>query len=538
MRHPQLGRRSVGVSVAVVAVCATFATGVSSTSASTEPPAASAVEIAMGFLDAYGAYDADRALSYLTDEAIDDPRPVEIGRTPEEFRLELAIFQAMRYRHTITGCEEVGESPSGVAVRCTFDMHAFGSDEVGLGPYTDNYWDLIVRDGRLTAAVSSWAVATNGFSAERWEPFAEWVVANYPDEVLALYTDDRQVQFVNSEETVLRLHQRVDEFVADEVARLESTRGWEVVWPGGDCQCADGSDYAFFVHHADPTKVVFVLDAGGACLSTYCVRGTPTEPPAPAGIFDFGHPENPFRDYTVVDVSYCTGDVHLGDNTAEAPSGRPVHFNGWVNGTAAREYVAANFPDAEQVVVIGLSAGAVAAPLYAAALSDQLPDARITVIADSSGAYPDTADSSAADPDAADPMLDDLWGMGTMRAAFPDYTGVWSTPRNFVVAGLHDPDIVLGRVDYAFDEGQAEWLVQLGVDAGDVMAAIDANEALIEQAGVTQHSYTAPGDDHIPLGGPEFYDLAVNGVPLVDWVTALIAGEPIDDVHCEDCETP
>jgi predicted acylesterase/phospholipase RssA len=87
--------------------------------------------------------------------------------------------------------------------------------------------------------------------------------------------------------------------------------------------------------------------------------------------------------------------VHLGDNTAESPSGRPVHFNGWINGIAARQYLAPNFPDAEQVVVIGLSAGAIAAPLYAAAVSDQLPDARITLLDDSSG----------ADPDAANPMI-------------------------------------------------------------------------------------------------------------------------------------
>jgi hypothetical protein len=227
-------------------------------------------------------------------------------------------------------------------------------------------------------------------------------------------------------------------------------------------------------------------------------------------------------------VSYCTGDVHLGDNTAEAPSGRPVHFNGWINGAAARQYLAANFPDVAQVVVIGLSAGAVPAPLYAAAISDQLPDARITALADSSGAYPDNAN----------PTLSDLWGTDTMQSAFPDYPGDWSTPRNFVVAGLHDPAIVFGRVDYAFDETQARFLAQLGVDASDVTAAIDANEALIEQAGVTQHSYTAPGDDHTPLGNPDFYNLAVNGVPLVDWVTALIAGTPIDDVHCEDCEAP
>ena len=66
---------------------------------------------------------------------------------------------------------------------------------------------------------------------------------------------------------------------------------------------------------------------------------------------------------------------------------------------------------------------------------------------------------------------------------------------------------------------------------------IDANEAAIEAAGVEQHSYIAPGDGHRILELDEFYDLEVNDVRLVDWVEALIAGDPLDDVHCDDCET-
>jgi hypothetical protein len=65
---------------------------------------------------------------------------------------------------------------------------------------------------------------------------------------------------------------------------------------------------------------------------------------------------------------------------------------------------------------------------------------------------------------------------------------------------------------------------------------MDANEATIEAAGVTQHSYTAPGDDHGILDDGPFYTMEVDGVRLVDWVAALIAGEPLDDVHCDDCE--
>jgi hypothetical protein len=55
--------------------------------------------------------------------------------------------------------------------------------------------------------------------------------------------------------------------------------------------------------------------------------------------------------------------------------------------------------------------------------------------------------------------------------------------------------------------------------------------------GVVQHSYTAPGSGHRILELDSFYEMEVNGVTLVDWVDALIAGEPLDDVHCEQCET-
>ena len=44
-----------------------------------------------------------------------------------------------------------------------------------------------------------------------------------------------------------------------------ATAGWEKVVPGGDCECADGSEFAFWERRADPTKVVLFLDGGGTC---------------------------------------------------------------------------------------------------------------------------------------------------------------------------------------------------------------------------------------------------------------------------------
>jgi hypothetical protein len=64
---------------------------------------------------------------------------------------------------------------------------------------------------------------------------------------------------------------------------------------------------------------------------------------------------------------------------------------------------------------------------------------------------------------------------------------------------------------------------------------IDANEAAIEDAGVVLHSYTAPGDGHGILEWPRFYEMEVNGEKLVDWVSRLVEGKPVEDVPCKRC---
>jgi hypothetical protein len=88
-------------------------------------------------------------------------------------------------------------------------------------------------------------------------------------------------------------------------------------------------------------------------------------------------------------VPYCTGDAHLGNTMTKYAPGLIVRHKGYVNGTAALDHLTATFPDATDVAVSGESAGSVAAPLYAGLASDRLPNARITVLADGSGSYPD-----------------------------------------------------------------------------------------------------------------------------------------------------
>lgn len=306
---------------------------------------------------------------------------------------------------------------------------------------------------------------------------------------------------------------------------------WEEVAPGGDCQCSDGSEYVFWVRKADPAKVVLYLQDGGACFSVEtCTpdnelyNRTVTEGPAQEdGMYDLADERNPFADHSIVFAPYCSGDVFLGNATTEYAPDLTIQHKGYANGTAALDHLAATFPAATDVVVVGESAGSVAAPLYAGLAADRLPDARITALADGSGSYPDLPDLNR--------RLADAWGI---ESVIPDWS-TWGMPGLFVRSGRQHPEITFARHDFAYDENQHIWYRHIGVEVGDLRERIDANETAIEAAGVDLLSYIEPGDGHTALSERELFATEVNGRPLVDWVTKLIAGEPVDDVHCTEC---
>ncbi len=319
--------------------------------------------------------------------------------------------------------------------------------------------------------------------------------------------------------------------------------GWRQVTASGECMCSDGSPYSYWIRQADPTKVVFFLQGGGACIdATSCAFGSiayrsaigPQDAPTgfSSGVFDFTDTRNPLADYSFVFAPYCTGDVHLGDASHEYGPELVVQHKGYVNASTALNALATEFPNVTQLVVTGESAGSVPTPLYAGLAHDLLPTAAITVLADGSGAYP-------SDP-AVNARIGALWG--AVIPAWPENDGLtvadWSAPDLFVQAAKHDPQIIFGRHDYAFDFVQKIFTNLLGFPADDLVSVIDANETEIEQSGVDLRSYIAPGQGHTVLSSPTFYTETVEGVLLVDWVSDLIRRQPDLDVHCTDCTAP
>ena len=308
------------------------------------------------------------------------------------------------------------------------------------------------------------------------------------------------------------------------------------------CQCSDGSPFTYFVRPGDPDKVLLFLQGGGACFNAEtCSPQNPLYKPTTAGddpnqltagIFDATATNNPFAGYSVVYVPYCTGDVHIGNTTHDYGNGVVVEHRGYANVSAAMDTLVERFAAARQVVIAGSSAGSIGTPLYAGLLAERMPAAKLTVLADGSGAYPDVP--------VMNETIGSVWGVGSILPDWPEYRGLRpdqvSIPGMFIQSGRHNPNIVFARYDYAFDQTQEFFAGIAGVPPDRLVELIDRNEAQIEAAGVTIHSYTAPGDAHTILELPTFYTEEVNGTKLVDWVQQLLDGTAPADVHCTTCK--
>lgn len=140
--------------------------------------------------------------------------------------------------------------------------------------------------------------------------------------------------------------------------------------------CADGNPTGLAVNltNRSPNAIVFLM-GGGACwdykscyessTAFYISPGfTEADMPflklftAAMGLLNRDDPTNPFRDYSVISIPYCTGDVFAGNNTATY-QGKVTHHVGHANIMAYLPRIVATFPNAERIVLVGASAGGV-----------------------------------------------------------------------------------------------------------------------------------------------------------------------------------
>ena len=316
------------------------------------------------------------------------------------------------------------------------------------------------------------------------------------------------------------------------------TPTWETVDAPSDCMCADGSAFHFYLREASPTKVLFYLEGGGACFSGDMCKpgsGTYSETISPIskledspGIFDFDNPENPFADYSVVYVPYCTGDVHAGNITKDYGNGVVTQHKGFVNASNALDTMIKRFPNTTQLVVAGSSAGSFPTPVFAGMAGDRLPNADLKVFADSSGAVPDAMGFVIGN-----------WGTLETLPDWPEIEGLtvdqFTPAYTFIKAAEHNPKITFARHDFAFDNVLSSFARMAGLSPDDLVSVMRTNESKVEATGVNVANWISPGDDHTIAVRDEFYTEEMNGVRFVDWFTAFMNDSPEADNYCVDC---
>jgi hypothetical protein len=306
--------------------------------------------------------------------------------------------------------------------------------------------------------------------------------------------------------------------------------GWERVTGGPGTTCALGSPFSFWVHRGSPERLALYLRGGGACWNeTNCdPNGRPTyvstvdEQDAPAGgLMELDNLANPLRDFTVVYVPYCTGDVHLGSRDVTYEGGLVIRHRGRDNVETALDWAFRSIAAPGVVLVAGESAGALPSPVYALALARRYPNARIVQIGDGAGAF--RAAASLTQWGAVDGLKHDA-AFAALDAAAPSYLALYE------LVARAAPRVQLAQINSAEDSVQRRFLELRGNPDTRVAAWLGRNMAQLRSLIPGFRAYSMPGIEHTVLRRPEFYPASVDGVSLRDWVARLLAGQEVRDV--------
>ena len=173
-----------------------------------EAPANQAESVAMGFLEAYGAFDVEQARTYLAEDAT-----IASMTGNDDLRLLISYLEATGYRQILNDCEGVSNRPDSDSgsVRCTFAFHGLRSGEIGRGPFGGSSFDLFVHDGKIARATQDWGIEK--FSPQMWEPFAGWVTKAHPKDAAVMYTDETHSNVRLTQESVRLWDARTREYV-------------------------------------------------------------------------------------------------------------------------------------------------------------------------------------------------------------------------------------------------------------------------------------------------------------------------------------
>ena len=308
-----------------------------------------------------------------------------------------------------------------------------------------------------------------------------------------------------------------------------SLGGWVKVLAGGKTKCARGGPYSYWLRKGDPERLLVFFQGGGGCFDERtCAVGSSwfddridafDDPAYNGGILDLDDADNPFREWSVVYIPSCTGDVHLGSRVVRYGKIKVQQF-GWVNAQAALRRAYREFPSPRAVFIAGCSAGSVGSAFHADSIIRRYPKARIAQLGDSLAFVFHR------------PIGLTGWGA---HEHFPPFFRIGNrrftmTQFEQALARAH-PKRVFARFNHAEDNVQQQFYLAVGGKPGGFAPRLATAERTLKKL-KNYRSYLACGTRHCALPTSEFYSLRVGGVWLRDWVARLASGR---NVGCPVC---
>jgi Pectinacetylesterase len=320
--------------------------------------------------------------------------------------------------------------------------------------------------------------------------------------------------------------------------------------------CRDGSSTGIGVRlNPASKKVAIYLEGGGACFhGDSCLIndvflnfgatqfGVWAAATGSAGIFDSSRADNPFRDWNLIYVPYCTGDVHAGNKEHVDVPGGPADqmFVGWRNIGLYLERLVPTFADATDVVLTGISAGGVGAAFNYDRVGAAFCRSRVTLLDDSG---PVMSDQYLA------PCLQErwreLWNLdatlppdcpscrgangGGMVNYLPYLTAKHPNDRMGIISANRD-----GIISLFFGYGANNCQGLSGFSAGMSGDTFEAGLLDVRSRYILPSknwgSYLIDSTSHTWITALTFYNTTVSGVPLPQWVDQLVNHQSLSNV--------
>jgi hypothetical protein len=330
-------------------------------------------------------------------------------------------------------------------------------------------------------------------------------------------------------------------------------------------QCMNGSPYAYWVKRGSVNKLLYYFQGGGACweqltcsvpVCDTSVTNGDNPQNAGSGFANIDNPENPFRDWNVVFVSYCSCDIHFGDAAQDYPL--HVEHRGFQNSKVVEKFAREHFVAPDEVFVTGSSAGAYGAWFHAPILQLVYPNAQFHVLADAGNGvitqeflelyFPNWNFEANIPPKPKKvsqqirealangegiPGYTEIVANAFPRANWAHYTtafdGGSGGQTGFYNLMLNDNNPIAAL---SWWEGSCAFTEQMRTQALETAAAIPDN----------YRYYIGTGSRHTMWGSNKVYTDTTGGVPtLVDWVNAMLDSGPTvrdpewTNVECENC---